>query len=128
MSVSGTPDRPNPPHRMVLPLGISSMAASAEGKTLLISSLVLEDENNRASRSVWEHKISLAALFISREMRGTHFCFWRADDKSGSAKRIHCRNHSLEMQRLLSCKDCGCDGAIVFGRGGEKFKNVVETC
>ena len=52
MSVSGTPERPNPPNRMVLLLGISSIATSAEGKTLLISSLVLVDENNRASRRV----------------------------------------------------------------------------
>jgi len=52
MSVSGTPDKPNPPQRIVLSLGISSIAASAEGNTLLIVNRELVEENNRASRNV----------------------------------------------------------------------------
>jgi hypothetical protein len=52
MSVSGTPERPNPPQRIVLPLGISSIAASADGNTLLTSNLLFVDEKNRASRNV----------------------------------------------------------------------------
>jgi len=118
MSVSGTPDRPNPPHRMVLLLGISSIAASAEGKILLTSNLVLVEENNRASRSVYNKRVKLAlfSLGLSRKMRGTHFSFWRADDKSGGTKRIHCRNHCFETQRLT-----GWQGLFVLGMGGKQF-------
>jgi hypothetical protein len=53
MRVSGTPERPNPPQRMVVLLSISSMAASADGYTLFIVSLELVEENNRASFNVW---------------------------------------------------------------------------
>ena len=53
MSVSGTPDRPKPPHKIVAPEGISSTAVSAEEHTLFISSREAVEENNLARRSVW---------------------------------------------------------------------------
>ena len=52
MSVSGTPDKPKPPQRIVVSFLISSMAASAEGYTLLIVNLEFVEENNRANRNV----------------------------------------------------------------------------
>ena len=53
MSVSGTPERPNPPQRMVEPFGISSIAASAEGYTLSIFRTGRVEEKRRASRRVY---------------------------------------------------------------------------
>lgn len=54
MSESATPDRPNPPHKMVAPLGMSSMAASADGKTLFTSRRGVDEEKRRARRSVYQ--------------------------------------------------------------------------
>jgi hypothetical protein len=47
ISVSGTPDRPKPPHRRVLSDCMSAIAASALGKTLLISLRRRDDEKPR---------------------------------------------------------------------------------
>jgi hypothetical protein len=48
MSVSGTPQRPKPPHSSVTLEGISPMAAEADGRTLLMRERREELEKRRA--------------------------------------------------------------------------------
>lgn len=50
ISVSGTPQRPKPPHKTVLSDFKSFIASAAEGRTLFIADLGREDEKRRAWR------------------------------------------------------------------------------
>src|SRR5262245_3677088 len=51
INVSGTPQSPNPPHKMVESDLIYLIASAAEGTTLLISGRRSEEEKFRAKRS-----------------------------------------------------------------------------
>jgi hypothetical protein len=69
----------------VEPLSKSSMAASAEGYTLLIVNLELVEENNLARRKVFN-------ISKFRNSAG-YLCLWRTYYESRRAKRVHHGDH-----------------------------------
>ena len=95
MSVSGTPDRPNPPKRIVDPLGISSIAAFAEGKTLFTSRRRLVEEKRRARRrfcndqkSAWKFKSQFPQKkkhLVNGGAVSDYLRLRRAEDEPGSS-------------------------------------------
>lgn len=95
MSVSGTPERPKPPHRSVLSDCMSAIAAEAEGKTLLISWRRREEEKPRArlrwvwggQSKPWSDLVCVGTFVVLREKVRTVRAVWASD---GMVKTSNC--------------------------------------